>query len=377
MKKKIHVELGERSYDVRIAPGLLGEVGASIAELTDARQVVIVTDSNVAPLYAGRVADSLGKVGIASRIIEFPAGEPSKNLATVSNLLDELFNRTPLASGKPAIDRNTVIVALGGGVAGDMGGFVAAVSLRGLRYVQCPTSLLAVVDSSVGGKTGVDHAAGKNLIGAFHQPLAVLSDIETLRTLPITELRNGLGECVKHAVIRDAGLLEFIETNADTLQSTDDGKLAFDAEIMCELLGRNVEIKAEVVCADERETGVRAHLNYGHTIGHAIETFVGYENIRHGEAVALGMVAANHIAVERSLLDQPIADRIVKILRNLQLSTSYALLNAAEIRDIMKHDKKACDGKIRMVLPSALGDVDIYDDITEQEVAEAVKSIEK
>jgi 3-dehydroquinate synthase len=371
MEQKIHVELGDRSYDVRIAPGLISEVGASIAGLTGAKQAVVISDSSVAPLYASRVADSLTNAGIAPRVIEFPAGEPSKVLVTVSSLLDELLD-----SGVP-IDRRTVIVALGGGVVGDMAGFVAAVSLRGLRFVQCPTSLLAVVDSSVGGKTGVDHTAGKNLIGAFHQPVAVLSDIETLRTLSIDELRNGLGECVKHAVIRDASLLEFIEANAETLQSVIDGKLAFDAEIMCDLLARNVAIKAEVVRADERESGVRAHLNYGHTIGHAIETFVGYENIRHGEAVSLGMVTANHIAVERGLLDQATANHITAVLANLQLPTTRSSLDAAKIWNIMKHDKKTRDGKVRMVLPSAIAAVDIYDDISEQEVAKAIKSIEK
>ena len=371
MEQKIHVELGERSYDVRIAPGLIGEVGASVSELTSAKQAVIISDSNVAPLYASRVVASLADAGIVSRVIKFPAGELSKVLATVSNLLDEL-----LGTGTP-IDRRTVIVALGGGVVGDMGGFVAGVSLRGLRFLQCPTSLLAVVDSSVGGKTGVDHAAGKNLIGVFHQPFAVLSDVETLRTLPIAELRNGLAECVKHAVIRDASLLDFIEANADMLQSVDSGKLVFDADIMCDLLAKNVEIKAEVVQADEQESGVRAHLNYGHTIGHAIETFVGYEDIRHGEGVSLGMVTANHIAVERGLLDQSAADRITDVLRNLQLPTTRGSLDAVQIWEIMKHDKKARDGQVRMVLPSGLGSVDIYDDITEQEVAMAIKSIEK
>ncbi|MCK5113634.1 MAG: 3-dehydroquinate synthase [Phycisphaerae bacterium] len=370
MEQKIHVALGERSYDVRIAPGLIDQIGSSVAELTGAKQVVVITDSNVAPLYAARVTESLAAAGVVSRVLEFPAGEPSKNFATVSDLLDEL-----LGSGEP-IDRGTVIVPLGGGVAGDMGGFVAGVALRGLRFLQCPTSLLAVVDSSVGGKTGVDHAAGKNLIGVFHQPVGVLSDIESLRTLSIEELRNGLGECVKHAVIRDATLLDFIETNAETLQRVDGEKLAFDSDVMCELLAKNVAIKAQVVRTDERESGVRAHLNYGHTIGHAIETFVGYANIRHGEAVSLGMVTANHIAVARELFAPAVADRIANLLQSLNLPTTCGSLDAVKIWDIMKHDKKARGGQVRMVLPTGLGEVDIYDDITEQEVGEAVESID-
>jgi len=227
----------------------------------------------------------------------------------------------------------------------------------------------------------VDHQAGKNLIGAFHQPSCVVIDVETLRTLPLAELRNGLGECVKHAVIRDESLLEFIEAGAEKLLATDgrgdDEKLSFDAETMARLIARNVAIKAAVVSADEREAGVRGHLNFGHTIGHAIETFVGYDNIRHGEAVSLGMVAANHIAKARGLLKSSQARRITKILAKLQLPTTTSPLDAESIWQIMQHDKKALHGKVRMVLPTDIGKVDIYDDITPAEVAQAVEAVGK
>ncbi len=367
----IRVELGSRSYDVRIGAGLMGQLG-SIAASSGAKQAVVISESNVDPIYGQAAVDSLQAAGLDTwRTRPFPAGEPSKNLQTASAILDELL------SHEPAIDRNTLIVPLGGGVAGDMAGFVAAVALRGLRFLQCPTSLLADVDSSVGGKTGVDHATGKNLIGAFHQPTGVVIDVETLRSLPIAELRNGLGECVKHGVIRDESLLDFIEANAQKLLAIDGEKLAFDADVMIELISRDVAIKAEVVSADEREAGVRGHLNFGHTIGHAVETFIGYENIRHGEAVSLGIIAANHIAVSRGLLDKAQADRVEKILTDLQLPTTCKKLDHAEIWRIMQHDKKARDGKVRMVLSSSLGSVDIYDDITEDEVHSATKILEQ
>lgn len=365
--RKVRIDLGERSYDVNIASGLLAKTGESLANLAGVKQAVVVSDTNVAPFHAQAVLDSLATVGVAARLLTFPAGEPNKTLPTVSTVLDGLLSHSP------PIDRNTVIVALGGGVVGDLAGFVAAVALRGLRFIQLPTTILAAVDSSVGGKTGVDHAAGKNLIGAFHQPAGVLCDVETLRTLPKRELCNGLAECVKHAVIRDAGLLDFLEASAAALLAGEDGALAFPADAMIALIARNVEIKARVVSEDEREAGVRAHLNFGHTIGHAIETFVGYETIRHGEAVGLGMVAENALAVSRGLLAADVAGRVKNALEALGLPTRQANLNAVEVWRIMQHDKKARAGKVRLVLPKTLGDVDLYDDITENDVREALE----
>jgi 3-dehydroquinate synthase len=358
MERAINVELGTRSYRVRIGAGALGSLGAAVAGLGGATAAAVVSDDRVAALYARRAIDSLAASGVRAGLITFPAGEASKTLATASGVLDALFAQ------RPAVDRSAVVVALGGGVTGDLAGFVAAVALRGLRFFQCPTTLLADVDSSVGGKTGVDHPAGKNLIGAFHQPSGVLIDVAALPTLPPAELRGGLAECVKHGVIRDEALLDFIERNAGAI-------LACDADVMTELVARNVAIKAAVVSADERESGQRAHLNFGHTIGHAIETLAGYGSVTHGQAVSLGMVAAMHLAVRRGLLGQCEADRVERLLGALGLPLRRAGLDFAALLPIMRHDKKARAGQVRMVLPSRLGAVDVHDDVTTDELSAA------
>jgi len=359
MEQTVRVELGRRSYDVRIGAGLLGQLGSAVADVGEVRSAVVVTETTVGPLYAGRAVESLKSAGLSASAIEFPAGEVNKTLSTFSRVIDALF------AVSPPIDRSTVLVALGGGVPGDLGGFVAATALRGLRLFQCPTSLLADVDASVGGKTAVDHEVGKNLIGAFHQPVGVLIDVATLRTLPPRELAGGLAECVKHAVIRDAGLLEFIEDQADAL-------LAVAADVTTELIARNVAIKAGVVAADERESGERTHLNFGHTIGHAIEARGGYGEVSHGEAVSLGMVAACRLAVGRGLLEDEAAARVEELLGRLALPVRRPGLDADEIWRIMQHDKKALGGQVRMVLPVMLGAVAIFDDITPHAVRDAV-----
>jgi len=227
---------------------------------------------------------------------------------------------------------------------------------------------LADVDASVGGKTGVNHVSGKNLIGAFHQPSGVLIDVETLKTLPPEEMQSGLGECVKHAVIRDASLLEFIAANTSAI-------LACDSDVMCDLVARNVEIKAAVVADDELETGTRAHLNYGHTIGHAIETIAGYGTISHGAAVSLGMIAANDVAVARGLIGPADAERVAEALEALKLPVAYPGLDPNQVWDIMQRDKKARAGRVRMVLPTEIGKVEIFDDTAAEEVAHAVAAL--
>ena len=359
LERTVAVDLGRRSYGVRVGPGLLSAMGDAVAALPGVTGAAIVTDSNVGPLYGQRVSDALAAAGVQAALIEFPAGEASKNLSTVADVLDALLAITP------AVDRATVVVALGGGVVGDLAGFVAAIALRGMRFYQCPTSLLADVDASVGGKTGVDHQAGKNLIGAFHQPAGVMIDVETLKTLPRRELIGGLAECVKHAVIRDASLLDYIEGRAEDI-------LACLGDVMTELIARNVAIKAQVVAADEREAGQRAHLNYGHTVGHAIEAQAGYGELSHGQAVALGMVAANRLAVGRGLLDEQSAQRIERLLSKLELPTRRPGLDADKVWWIMQHDKKALAGRIRMVLPIKLGAADIFDDTDPQAIRDAI-----
>ena len=376
--RTIRVELGRRAYEVTVGAGLLDRAGEMLAPLagadppTRAGRAVVITDSNVATLYAGAVADGLTAAGCRTDVIDFPAGEASKDLTTYAAVMDRLLALSP------AIDRGSLIVALGGGVAGDLAGFVAATALRGLSCANVPTTLLADVDASVGGKTGLDAPAGKNLIGAFHQPRAVIIDPAVLKTLPPGELGNGLAECVKHAVIRDADLLDFIEDNAAAI-------LAADAEILSELIARNVTVKAEVVAADERESGQRAHLNFGHTIGHAVEAAGGYGAVSHGQAVALGMVAACGIAVARKLIEPAAADRVGEVLSGLSLPVRFADLpdlpagcrDRARLRQIMLHDKKARGGVVRFVLPTGLGNVAVFDDVTADQVEQGLAALER
>ena len=360
-EQTIAVDLGERRYEVRVGAGLLASLGAAVADVEDVTSVVVVSETTVAGLYGQRATESLEAAGVESSLIAFPAGEAHKTLATVSQVLDEF-------ALSPPVDRSSLIVTLGGGVPGDRGGFVAATALRGLRFLQCPTTLLADVDASVGGKTGVDHPAGKNLIGAFHQPIGVLIDVETLRTLPRAELVGGLAECIKHAVIRDAALLESIEDHVEAI-------LSVDTDVMVELIARNVEIKASVVAADEREAGQRAELNFGHTIGHAIEAFVGYGKVSHGQAVSLGMVAACRIASDRGLLEAEASERVQEVLERLGLPVRIDGLDEEEIWRIMQHDKKARGGQVRMVLPVMLGAAAVFDDITPHAVRNAVECL--
>jgi 3-dehydroquinate synthase len=363
MNKTIRVDLGERSYDVHVGAGLLELIGPTVSGLGEVTSAVVVTDSNVRPLYADAAMQSLKASGVRAALIDFPAGEQNKTMETLSGLLDELFQILP------PVDRGTVIVPLGGGVVGDMGGFAAAIALRGMRFVQAPTTLLADVDASVGGKTAVDHAAGKNLIGAFHQPSGVLIDVEALRTLPPEELRSGLAECVKHAFIRDASLLEFIETNAEAIS-------AVQPDVMTELIARNVAIKAAVVAEDERESGVRAHLNFGHTVGHAIETAEGYAGMTHGQGVALGMVACCEMARRRGAVDGSLVDRLTGVLDALGLATTWNGARPEHLWELMQHDKKTRGGKVRMILPTKLGAVEIVEDTDFQQVAAAIERIQ-
>ncbi len=364
------VELADRSYEVRVGVGVLEEVGPAAAEIAPAGRAVIITDSNVRPLYAEPVSRSLVSAGLRAEVLDFPAGEEHKDLGTYGDVINRLLELSP------PIDRATLVVALGGGVVGDLAGFVAATALRGLEFIIVPTTLLADVDASVGGKTAVDAPAGKNLIGAFHQPRAVVIDAAVLKTLPPAELINGLAECVKHAVIRDRSLLDFIERQAPAL-------LSAEAEPLAELIARNVAIKAAVVAADEREAGERAHLNFGHTLGHAIEAAGGYGRIRHGQAVALGTVAACRIAAGRGLITADEERRVREVLSALSLPVRFADLpdlpaearEPGRLREVMAHDKKARGGVVRFVLPVGLGRAAIFDDVTGQEVLSAIEAL--
>jgi len=367
--RTIRVDLPGRAYEVAVGTGLLAEGGRRIA--ARARRAVIVTDSNVGPLVAGALAEAVVAAGAAADVIDFPAGEAHKNLDTYRDVMGRLL------ALRPPIDRATLVVACGGGVVGDLAGFVAATALRGLDFVNVPTTLLADVDASVGGKTGVDAAAGKNLIGAFHQPKDVIIDAAVLKTLPPAELGNGLAECVKHAVIRDAGLLDFIADGAAAFR----GRQAAD---LADLIARNVAIKAAVVAADEREAGRRAHLNLGHTLGHAIEAAAGYA-LAHGACVSLGLVAACGIAAGRGLISPADAERVRGVLAALSLPVRFAdaprlpadAKDPERLAERMTHDKKARAGVVRFVLPTAIGAADVFDDVTDGEIRAAVAALQK
>jgi 3-dehydroquinate synthase len=359
-EKVVRVALADKPYDVRVQPGLLGRAGEQIAGLTPARRAMLLSDSNVSARFEPALRESLSKSGItldAECVI--PPGEEHKTLEQIARAYDAFL--------RAKIERNTTVIALGGGVIGDMAGFVAATVLRGVPFVQVPTSLLAMVDASVGGKTGVNHAVGKNLIGAFHQPIAVFADPETLKTLPARELRGGLAECIKHDVIRDADGFARLER--------DIGKaLALDVDYLADLVAHNVAIKARVVEADPFEKGERAHLNFGHTFGHAIENVSHYE-YSHGESVALGMSAAAHLAVELKMLDDASRKRIVGLIEKAGLPARGLALDVDAVVKAMTFDKKVKSGKLRFVLPDRIGHVVVRDDVPLDLVRRAVEAI--
>ncbi len=355
----VRVELPPAPYDVRVEPGLLGRAGEVLAGLTRSRRVGVVTDAHVGPRYAATVTRSLGAAGFDVVTATLGSGEDHKTLADLLPVYDAFLGAR--------FERSTPIVALGGGVVGDMTGFVAATILRGVPFVQVPTTLLAMVDASVGGKTGVNHAVGKNLIGAFHQPTVVLIDPETLKTLPPRELRSGLAECIKHDVIRDANGFARLEREIGRA-------LALDIDYLTDLVAHNVAIKARVVEADPFERGERAHLNFGHTFGHAIETVSGYA-YSHGECVALGVVAAARLAQDLGMLDDASRRRIVDVIRKAELPVSGLALPTKDVVDGMYFDKKVRAGRLRFVLPDRIGRVVIRDDAPAELVTKAVESL--
>jgi 3-dehydroquinate synthase len=335
----VRVALGERSYPIHVGAGLLDRADLLVPRLPQ-RRVAIVTNETVAPLYLDRLARGLEAAGIAAARVIVPDGEAHKDWPTLNRVFDALLaNRC---------DRKTAIIALGGGVIGDLAGFAAATYQRGVPFVQVPTTLLAQVDSSVGGKTAINHARGKNMIGAFHQPLAVLADMDTLATLPAAELRAGLAEVIKHGAIRDSAFFDWLEANLDALLRLDRNALAYAVK-------RSVEIKAEVVALDERETGPRALLNFGHTFGHAIETGLGFGTWLHGEAVAAGMVMAADLSVRLGLLERTGAERLRRLLGRAGLPVAGPALGPDCYRELMAIDKKAEAGRIRYILLERLG----------------------
>jgi 3-dehydroquinate synthase len=340
--RTVSVQLGNRSYAIKIAPGLLQKLGGECARLNLGNRCVIITDTNVGRKFAKPVYESLVKAGFEPALITVPAGETAKSLKSVQSCFDQLAAQR--------LERKSFIVALGGGVVGDLAGFVAATYLRGIPFVQIPTTLLAQVDSSVGGKTGVNLRAGKNLVGAFYQPKLVLCDLETLKTLPEREFRAGLAEVIKYGIIFDAKLFAQLERDLPKI-------LKRDEKVLVPIIARCCEIKAEVVSQDETESGLRAILNFGHTIGHAIENSFGYGKFLHGEAISIGQVAAAKLSRKILGLSQRDVERIESLFLRAGLPVQINL-NASQRKKLfaaMKLDKKVSGGEIKFVLAKKIG----------------------
>ncbi len=333
----LRIELGDRSYPIVVGSNLLGAAGCVAAHVS-ARDVLVVTNETVGPLYLAALESGLA--GKRVHAVALPDGEKHKTLGVLGRVFDALV--------EARLNRDACIVALGGGVVGDMAGFAAACYQRGIDFVQVPTTLLAQVDSSVGGKTGINHPGGKNLIGAFHQPRAVLSDLATLRTLPLRELRAGLAEVVKYGLIDDLAFLEWLERHLDAL-------LALDTAALTHAVRRSCEIKARIVAADEREHGQRALLNLGHTFGHAIETAAGYGEWLHGEAVAMGMLLAADLSQRLGWIERADVERVRELLHRAGLPVAAPPIGASRALGLMGMDKKVLAGRIRLVLLRRLG----------------------
>lgn len=374
----VNVALGPRSYHISVVSNQFDQFAEALENWLNHnpafrntvsegnKSAFIITDRNLAELHASKIENSLETRGWKWETAVIEPGEKSKSLAVISSLYDRLVNMKA--------DRQTVVIAVGGGVTGDAAGFVAATYVRGLPFVQVPTSLLAHVDSSVGGKVGVNHPQAKNLIGAFYQPLGVFIDTSTLETLPERDYRSGLAEVVKYGVILDAKFFQYLEQNIAGLNQR-------TADVLRTVIARCCELKAEVVEQDEHErTGLRAILNYGHTFAHAFEALCGYGELMHGEAVSIGMVYASYLAEKLNLISHQETERQIQLLQSLGLPVSLpegSSLNTDDILDRMKLDKKTVGGKLRFVLPTCLGRVEVFKDIPEELVREVLDELKQ
>ncbi|MBI3922380.1 MAG: 3-dehydroquinate synthase [Armatimonadetes bacterium] len=368
MPCEVPVNLGDRSYKIHIQWGSLSEAPTLLGRHASAepshsglgKHLFLVTHPGVQSLYGEGLQKVLSREGYAVDTSTVPEGESSKCLEVASRLYDRMV--------EAGVKRDSVVVALGGGVVGDLAGFVAATYMRGIRFVQIPTTLLSQVDASVGGKVALNHPSAKNLIGAFHQPSFVLIDPETLTTLPDREIRAGMAEVVKYGMIHDESFLAYIEDNLDDL-------LALSPDPIETILRRSCEIKAWVVERDERESDLRALLNFGHTIGHAVEAVMGYGEMLHGECVAVGMLAATHMATECGLCPPEVGDRLRRLLIRIGLPVTVPSQHTDGILAAMKLDKKGRAGKMRFVLPEGIGSVNLVEVTEEALVAHALDSI--
>lgn len=351
--QRLSIDLSERSYDILIGSGLRKQAGEFLKTVLKPSRIVIITHPSINSLYGEEVAESFIAQGWTTNIIEVPEGESSKNLGQAEKLYDHLLDLN--------CDRKSVLVALGGGVIGDLVGFVAATYQRGIPFIQVPTTLLSQVDSSVGGKTAVNHPKGKNMIGAFYQPRLVLADLETLRTLSQKEYRAGLAEIVKYGVIADAKLFDFLETNYKKI-------LNLDFECLSHIIETSCAIKARVVEKDERESHYRMILNFGHTFGHAIESLTEYSQFIHGEAVSMGMVSAAELSLSMGKCSEEVPKRLNVLLKNFGLPVDMPELDSSAVLESLYHDKKTMDQKIKFILVNEIGSIEIVDQVSETEI---------
>lgn len=360
---RIHVDLGSRSYDVLIGPGLIDNAAAEIAPLLRRKRVAIVTDDRVAPLHLARLEGALAQAGLASVALVLPAGESTKSWPHLAQTVDWLLDQK--------VERRDLVIAFGGGVIGDLVGFAAAILRRGVRFVQIPTTLLAQVDSSVGGKTGINTSHGKNLVGAFHQPARVLADIDVLGTLPPRDFLAGYGEVVKYGLLGDAAFFDWLEVRGPDLPA--------DTTARQKAVRRSVEMKAGIVSRDETEDGERALLNLGHTFCHALEKATGYSGrLLHGEGVAIGCALAFELSMRLGLCAQEVPGRVRAHLRRMGMKTDMAdiageLPGPEVLLDLMGQDKKVVDGKLRFILARGIGEAFVADDVSREAVLTLLK----
>jgi len=356
----IRVKLGSNSYEICIGPGLLAQTGRWLKESGFSGKLVIITDPTVKGLHGNALISGLVEGDFSVTTLLVPEGEEQKTLETAGRLYQELT--------AAYTERTTPILALGGGVVGDLAGFVAATYQRGVPLIQIPTTLLAQVDSSIGGKVAVDHGQLKNRIGVFYQPRSVIADINTLKTLPASELANGLAEVIKSAAIRDKEFFIFLEKNIERVKSLDE-------EVLEEIVFQTAKIKAEIVEKDERDLGLRQILNYGHTIGHAIESTSDFK-VQHGKAVAIGMLAAARISNKMGILDKKELIRLKNLIEKAGLLTEMPKLNMEEITQAMKHDKKVLRDKIRFILLESIGKAFVTDEVAPDLVEQVIATDE-
>ena len=355
-ENKIKVPIENNFYEVIIKSGLLFEIGDRLVELgiKNSRKILIISNQEIANLFGNNLLENLQKHNYFAKIFIIKAGESYKNIDTLNEIYDEAFEY--------GMERGSLMIALGGGIVGDITGFASATWLRGLDYIQIPTTLLSMVDSSVGGKTGVNHPKGKNLIGAFNQPKAVFIDTDTLKTLPSREFRAGMAEIIKYGVINNKELFEFLEKKSNLEKI-----VKLDNESLVRIIRKSVEIKSDIVSKDEREKGIRAFLNYGHSFGHVIENLCGYGEYLHGEAISIGMRIAGEIALHKGLWGEEENFRQNALLESYGLPTKIPNLSKKDVKRTLMGDKKVHEGKMRFILPREIGEVEIYDDVIESD----------